>query len=67
MFFLEMPYLTRQEIGELFFVLMIMLMMEKELGRNNLLILSIFFIYCIIVIALFNGLYLYFPLLSLIL
>ena len=45
MFFLEMPYLARQEIGELFFVLMIMLMVEKELGRNNLLILSVFFIF----------------------
>ena len=42
MFFLEMPYL-RQEIGELFFVLMIMLMVEKELGRNNLLIFYLYF------------------------
>jgi len=49
MFFLEMPYLARQEIGELFFVLMIMVMVEKNLTRRHLSILTVFFIPALLV------------------
>ncbi len=49
MFFLEMPYLARQEIGELFFVLMIMLMVEKNLNERNLMILTVIFIPALLV------------------
>jgi len=49
MFFLEMPYLARQEIGELFVVLMIMVMLEKNLTRRHLSILTVFFIPALLV------------------
>ena len=49
MFFLEMPYLARQEIGELFVVLMIMVMLEKNLTRRHLAILTVFFIPALLV------------------
>jgi uncharacterized membrane protein len=49
MFFLEMPYLARQEIGELFVVLMIMVMVEKNLSKRNLTILTVFFIPALLV------------------
>ena len=49
MFFLEMPYLARQEIGELFVVLMIMVMLEKNLTRRQLSILTVFFIPALLV------------------
>ncbi len=49
MFFLEMPYLARQEIGELFFVLIIMLMVENRLTDKNNLILTIIFIPALLV------------------
>ena len=49
MFFLEMPYLARQEIGELFFVLMIMLMVEKGISNRNILIMTIVFIPALLV------------------
>ncbi|MTK63829.1 MAG: DUF2206 domain-containing protein [Methanobacterium sp.] len=49
MFFLEMPYLARQEIGELFFVLMIMLMLEKDISDRNILILTVVFIPALLV------------------
>ncbi len=44
MYFLEMPYLARQEIGELFVVLMILVMIEKNLSTKHLSILTVFFI-----------------------
>lgn len=49
MFFLEMPYLARQEIGELFFVLMIMLMIEDGISDKNILILTVVFIPALLV------------------
>jgi uncharacterized membrane protein len=49
MFFLEMPYLARQEIGELFFVLMIMLMVETQLNSKKLAVLTIIFIPALLV------------------
>jgi len=49
MFFLEMPYLARQEIGELFVVLIIMVMIEKNLSRKQLSIFTIFFIPALLV------------------
>ena len=49
MFFLEMPYLARQEIGELFFVLMIMLMVETQLNSKKLSLLTIIFIPALLV------------------
>jgi uncharacterized membrane protein len=49
MFFLEMPYLARQEIGELFFVLMIMLMVEKDISDRNITILTVVFIPALLV------------------
>ena len=49
MFFLEMPYLARQEIGELFFVLMIMLMVENQLNNRKLGILTVVFIPALLV------------------
>ena len=49
MFFLEMPYLARQEIGELYFVIMIMLMVEKNLNQRNLMILTVIFIPALLV------------------
>lgn len=49
MFFLEMPYLARQEIGELFFVLMMMLMVEKGISNKNILIMTIVFIPALLV------------------
>jgi uncharacterized membrane protein len=49
MFFLEMPYLARQEIGELFFVLIIMLMVEDRISQKNILILTIVFIPALLV------------------
>lgn len=49
MFFLEMPYLARQEIGELFFVLMIMLMVEDGLSERSTLILTGVFIPALLV------------------
>ncbi len=61
MFFLEMPYLARQEIGELFFVLMIMVMVEKNLSRRQLSILTVFFIPALFSITLFTGLHLHVP------
>ena len=44
MFFLEMPFLARQEIGELFVVLLIMIMVSNKLDKKSLTILSIIFI-----------------------
>ena len=44
MFFLEMTYLARQEIGEIFFVLLLMLIVENKLSSKKLLILTIIFI-----------------------
>lgn len=49
MFFLEMPYLARQEIGEIFFVLMIMLMVEDKLNDKTLSLLTIIFIPALLV------------------
>jgi uncharacterized membrane protein len=49
MFFLEMPYLARQEIGELFVVLMIMLMVSKKINKKTLTILTIIFIPALLV------------------
>ena len=49
MFFLEMPYLARQEIGELFFVIMILLMVEDGLSDRNILIMTIIFIPALLV------------------
>lgn len=49
MFFLEMPYLARQEIGELFFVLMIMLMLERDISDRNIIILTVVFIPALLV------------------
>jgi uncharacterized membrane protein len=49
MFFLEMPSLARQEIGEIFFVLMIMLIIENKLSRKNLTIFTIIFIPALLV------------------
>lgn len=49
MFFLEMPYLARQEIGELFFVLMIMLMLERDISDRNILIMTVVFIPALLV------------------
>jgi uncharacterized membrane protein len=49
MFFLEMPYLARQEIGELFFVLMIMLMLERNISDRNILVLTVVFIPALLV------------------
>jgi uncharacterized membrane protein len=49
MFFLEMPYLARQEIGELFFVLMIMLMIEDGVSDKNILIMTMIFIPALLV------------------
>ena len=44
MFFLEMPFLARQEIGELFVVLLIMVMVNNKLNKKSLTILAIIFI-----------------------
>ena len=49
MFFLEMPGLARQEIGELFFVLLVMLMVETKLSYKKLSILTIVFIPALLV------------------
>ena len=49
MFFVAMPYLARQEIGELFVVLMVMLMVEKILSNKHISILTLFFIPAILV------------------
>ncbi|UTB33074.1 MAG: DUF2206 domain-containing protein [Methanobacterium sp. ERen5] len=49
MFFLEMPYLARQEIGELFFVLMLMLMVERDISDRNIIILTVVFIPALLV------------------
>ncbi|WP_048190936.1 DUF2206 domain-containing protein [Methanobacterium sp. SMA-27] len=49
MFFLEMPYLARQEIGELFFILIIMLTIEDKLSDRNILIFTLFFIPALLV------------------
>jgi uncharacterized membrane protein len=49
MFFLEMPGLARQEIGELFFVLLVMLMVETKLNDKKLSILTIIFIPALLV------------------
>ena len=49
MFFLEMTYLARQEIGEIFFVLLLMLIVENKLSSKNLLILTIIFIPALLV------------------
>lgn len=49
MFFLEMPYLARQEIGELFFILMIMLMLESDISDRNILVLTVVFIPALLV------------------
>lgn len=49
MFFLVMPYLARQEIGELFFILMIMLMVEDKLRPKAVLIFTIIFIPALLV------------------
>jgi len=49
MFFLVMPYLARQEIGELFFVLMIMLMVEEDLRPKVITIFTIIFIPALLV------------------
>ena len=49
MFFVSMPYLARQEIGELFVVLMVMLMVEKNLSNKHISILTLFFIPAILV------------------
>ena len=49
MFFLEMTYLARQEIGELFFILIMMLIVEDKVSKNNLNILTLFFIPALLV------------------
>ena len=49
MFFLEMPGLARQEIGELFFVLLVMLMVETQFSYKKLSLLTIIFIPALLV------------------
>lgn len=49
MFFLDMPWLARQEIAELFLVLLVMLMVERGINSNNKLLLSVIFIISLIV------------------
>jgi uncharacterized membrane protein len=48
MFFMEMPYLARQEIGELFLVLLIMLIVEKKISSPKKMLLSMIFIISLI-------------------
>ena len=49
MFFLEMPGLARQEIGELFFVLLVMLMVETKFTYKKLSLLTVIFIPALLV------------------
>lgn len=49
MFFIEMPYLARQEIGELFLVLLVMLIIERKISSHNEMLLSIVFIISLII------------------